>query len=119
MKHSDVAMRTLDWIIFMQSKESKHNEGVACLHHKKMKSILSNGAEPWKRTEEDWIKSEEKHSAEPKAKPEKAKPKGKAKGGELVAGKDSKDSIESVLRGIDGMHIVEKTTTLKVVKKSS
>jgi hypothetical protein len=118
MKHSDVAMRTLDWVIFMQSKESKHNDGVACLHHKKMKSILLNDGKPWTKSEEDWIKSEEKHYAPPK--PEKAKPKGKAKDGKLVAcKKDSKDSMEEVLRGIDGMAIVEKTTTLKVVKKSS
>jgi len=119
MKHSEVAMRMLEWVIFMQSKESKHNEGVACLHHKKMKAILLNDGKPWTKSEEDWFKSEEKHSAEPKPKPEKAKPKGKAKGGELVAGKkNSKDSMEEVLRGIDGMAIVEKTTTLKVVKKS-
>ena len=120
MKHNEVALRTLEWVIWMQDKASKHNEGVACLHHKKMMSILLNDGEPWKKSKEDWIKSEEKHSAEPKAKPEKAKPKGKAKGGELVAGKKNcKDSMEEVLRGIDGMAIVEKTTTLKVVKKSS
>ena len=117
MKHSEVAMRMLEWVIFMQSKESKHNEGVACLHHKKMKAILLNDGKPWTKSLDDWIKSEEKHSTEPK--PEKAKPKGKAKGGELVADKkDSKDSIEEVLHGIDKMAIVEKTTTFKVVQKS-
>jgi hypothetical protein len=101
----------------MQSKESQHNKEVACLHHKKMKAILLNDGKPWTKSLDDWIKSEEEHSAEPK--PEKAKPKGKAKGGELVADKkDSKDSIEEILRGMDKMAIVEKKTTLKVVKKS-
>jgi len=117
MKHSEVAMRMLEWVIFMQSSESKHNGGRPYLHHKKMKGILVNEGKPWTKSEADWIKSEEEQSAQPK--PEKAKPKGKAKGGELVADKkNSKDSMEEVLRGIDGMAIVEKTTTLKVVKKS-
>ena len=88
MKHSEVAMRTLEWVIWMQSSESKHNGGKPYLHHKKMKGILLNEGKPWTKSPEDWDKSEEEQSAQPK--PEKAKPKGNKKFKKINLNKDMK-----------------------------